>query len=70
MQANTVHHIYFLEDYPELALVRWNLLAVNGDVHNTFHNREDGSPTAIAIYWQRKRKKEFEEWKAKHPPTS
>lgn len=45
-QADTVHHIYPLELYPEYALCSWNLLSVSSEMHNRLHNREDGSLSA------------------------
>lgn len=68
-EATTVHHIYPLEEYPELALVDWNLISVSGKRHDTFHDRTTGQVTAAGRYWQRKRQQEFEEWKRRRPPT-
>lgn len=62
-EAELVHHIYPLEDYPELALVDWNLLSLSNYYHNKMHNRIDNSLTSLGLYWKRKRSKEFEEWK-------
>lgn len=68
-EAKTVHHIYFYEDYPELALCSWNLISLcdgkNG-CHNKMHNRVTNKPTKLGIEWQAKRKNEFEKI---HPPT-
>lgn len=44
--AETVHHIYPLDLYPEYALRAWNLISVSSEMHNRLHNREDGSLTA------------------------
>lgn len=61
-EAEMVHHIFPLEEYPELALVQWNLLPVTFKRHNTFHNRFDNTLTAKGKYWQEKRRKEFDQW--------
>lgn len=46
-QAETVHHIYPLTDYPEYALCDWNLISVSQTMHNKLHNREDNTLTAL-----------------------
>lgn len=61
-QAEVVHHIYPLEKYPELAYEEWNLLPLNNAVHNTFHDRNNDEVIGRGIYWQNKRRKEFEEF--------
>lgn len=63
--AELVHHIYPLEEYPELAYVDWNLISVGNARHNTFHNRDDNTLTAAGEYWKTKRRREFEEF---YPP--
>lgn len=71
VEAEMVHHIYPLESYPELAYVQWNLIGVTFKKHNTFHNRFSNELTEKGLYWQEKRKKEFENWKNKiSPPPS
>lgn len=37
--ANTVHHIFPAEDYPEYKWEPWNLVAVSSKVHDELHNR-------------------------------
>ncbi len=69
VEAEMVHHIYPRLEYPELAYEPWNLLPVTNKRHNTFHNRNDDSLTEKGKYWQEKRKKEFNAWIKKHPPT-
>lgn len=68
-EATTVHHIYPVEDYPELAYEDWNLISVSGKRHNTFHDRITGGITEKGQYWQNKRHVEFDRWKERHPPT-
>ena len=58
--ANTVHHIYPIEYYPELTYIDWNLLSVSESMHNTFHDRENNEITDKGKHWQRKFKRQFE----------
>ena len=44
--ANTVHHIFPLEDYPEFAFCRWNLISVSEKIHGKLHDRKTGQLTA------------------------
>lgn len=67
-EAEMVHHIYPLEEYPELAFQSWNLLSLSNKRHNTMHNRKDNSITEIGRYWQKKKKREFEKFYSS-PPT-
>ena len=41
-EATRVHHIWPVEDYPEFAWCRWNLIAVSLDAHRRLH-KPDGS---------------------------
>ena len=45
VQANTVHHIWPAEDYPEYALERSNLIALSNEAHNRMHDRATGRLT-------------------------
>ncbi|MGM0284879.1 MULTISPECIES: HNH endonuclease [unclassified Enterococcus] len=68
VKAEMVHHIYPRKQYPELALVDWNLLPLTNKMHNSFHDRENDSIIGQGIYWQRKRRKEFDRWREQSPP--
>ena len=68
-EAVTVHHIFPLSEYPELALESWNLISLSNEYHNRMHDRNTGKITSEGLYWQRKRRKQFEEFKERHPPT-
>ena len=37
--ADTVHHIFPVEHYPEHAMSSWNLISVSRDAHNQLHDR-------------------------------
>lgn len=41
--ADTVHHIFPREKYPQYELKRWNLIAISNDTHELLHNRATGA---------------------------
>lgn len=49
VQADTVHHIFPLADYPEYALAGWNLISLSAAVHNRLHDRETNELTAEGV---------------------
>lgn len=53
-EADTVHHVWPAEKFPEYAWEPWNLLSITGDEHRAMHNA-DGSLTELGISWQRRR---------------
>lgn len=63
--ADMVHHIYPLEEYPELALTNWNLVSMCHHEHNKMHDRITNEITIKGKQWQRRFKKEF----SASPPT-
>ena len=44
--AETVHHIFPREDYPEYAWCDWNLISLCQDEHNKLHDRASHQLTA------------------------
>ena len=68
-EAVTVHHIYPLTEYPQLALEDWNLISLSNEYHNKMHDRNTGKITSTGLYWQRKQQKQFEKSMGRHPPT-
>lgn len=46
VQANTVHHIFPREDYPEYQWEPWNLISITTQEHEGLHNRETGKLSA------------------------
>lgn len=70
VQAEVIHHIFPLEEYPELAFVHWNLLPTTNAIHNTFHDRENNQIIGRGLYWQKKREREFMEFYDKNNPPS
>lgn len=60
--AEMVHHIYPVSEYPELEFVSWNVISLTNKVHGTFHDRTNGKVVGQGLWWQRKRKKFFDEF--------
>lgn len=58
-QAEMVHHIYPVSEYPELEFVSWNCLPLTNKKHNTFHDRKNDKVVGQGLYWQKKRRKQF-----------
>lgn len=50
--ATTVHHIFPLEQYPQLALVNENLVSLSDKWHNAMHDRMTGELTELGKAWQ------------------
>ncbi|MCK1257209.1 HNH endonuclease [Streptococcus uberis] len=57
VQAEMVHHIYPVSEYPELEFVSWNCLPLTNKKHNTFHDRNNDKIIGNGLYWQKRRKK-------------
>ncbi|WP_191987482.1 HNH endonuclease [Lacticaseibacillus suibinensis] len=62
VQATMIHHIYPLADYPMLALQTWNLLPLSAASHNKMHDRLTDEVTGAGLYWQQKRRRDFEKF--------
>ena len=45
VEANTVHHIFPAEDYPQYQWCDWNLMSVSHKTHNELHDRNTGDLT-------------------------
>lgn len=45
VQAEVVHHIYPVEDYPEYAYCLWNLISLTRARHNELHDRKTNALT-------------------------
>lgn len=54
VDATTVHHIFPLEQYPELALEDWNLVSLSTERHDAMHDRKTGAVTELGRQWQRR----------------
>jgi len=51
IQADTVHHIFPREHYPEYEWCDWNLISLAGPVHNEMHDRttHELTPKGMAL---------------------
>lgn len=47
VNANTVHHIFPREDYPEYQWQSWNLISVSHEAHERMHERNGGQLTEV-----------------------
>lgn len=47
--ANTVHHIFPAEDYPQYRWESWNLISVSKTVHDELHDRTTRTLTPKGI---------------------
>ena len=52
-EANTVHHIYPADEYPQWAWEDWNLISVSLATHNKLENRKTGELTEEGLRLQR-----------------
>lgn len=52
VEADTVHHIYPAEEYPEYAWCDWNLISVSFATHNKLENRRTGELTELGKWLQ------------------
>ena len=46
VEANTVHHIFPREFFPEYTFEAWNLISLSSSTHNRLHDRESHKLTA------------------------
>ena len=54
VEADTVHHIWPVELYPEYAWASWNLVSLSREAHNAMHDRVTGELTERGRAWQRR----------------
>ena len=47
INADTVHHIWPVEDYPEYQWYDWNLISLSNNMHNKMHDRNTNKLTAL-----------------------
>ena len=45
VSANTVHHIFPAEDYPQYRWESWNLISLSHEAHNMMHDRNTNELT-------------------------
>ena len=49
VQADTVHHVFPREEFPEYEWQAWNLISLARDVHDTLHYRETQELTGKGV---------------------
>lgn len=57
VQAEVVHHIYPVDEYPEYAYCLWNLISLSRAAHNRLHDRNTDKLTAEGVALMRRAKK-------------
>ena len=62
VEADTVHHIFPVEFYPELKYEDWNLIALSRATHNACHQRTSHNLTQKGLDIQRRHKRDYERW--------
>ena len=53
-EAQTVHHIYPVKDYPEYQWCYWNMISVSNASHNMLENRKTGELTELGMQLMRR----------------
>ncbi len=53
-EAQTVHHIYPVKDYPEYQWCYWNMISVSNSSHNMLENRKTGELTELGMQLMRR----------------
>ena len=53
-QAEVVHHIFPVSEYPQYQWEDWNLISVTQDWHNKFHDRNTDKLTGVGLELLRK----------------
>ena len=54
VEADTVHHIWPAEDYPEYAYCLWNLVSLSAEAHDQMHDRRTRRLTELGERWRRR----------------
>lgn len=56
VDAEVVHHIYPVEDFPQFAFCSWNLIALSRKKHNELHDRSTNELTEAGLALMRRTK--------------
>lgn len=62
MEADTVHHIFPVEFYPELKFVDWNLISLHHSTHNEMHDRTSHNLTPKGLELQKRFTRRYRKW--------
>lgn len=52
--ANTVHHIFPADEFPQYAFAEWNLISLSAKVHDEMHDRNSNKLTQKGLDLQRR----------------
>ncbi len=66
MPATIVHHIYPVDQYPELAFEPWNLISLSASAHNKMHDRNTNAITETGRQLQDRVHLEYEKHVSPH----
>lgn len=69
VQADTVHHIFPVEFYPELKYVDWNLIPLSKETHNQMHDRSNHGQfnlTSKGLELQSRYNRKYKQWCKKY----
>ena len=53
VEANTVHHIWPADEFPEWAYEPWNLVSLSSAAHGQMHDKVTHRLTALGERWRR-----------------
>lgn len=67
VQANTVHHIFPAEQYPEYQYCEWNLISLSAEAHNIMHDRDSHELTDEGLKLQERLKRKLQNDKCNYP---
>ena len=60
IQANTVHHILPVEQYPQYQYCEWNLISLSKEAHNIMHDRDSHELTDEGLKLQERLKRKLQ----------
>ena len=60
IQANTVHHIFPVEKYPQYEYCEWNLISLSKEAHNIMHDRDSHELTDEGLKLQERLKRKLQ----------
>lgn len=62
VNADTVHHIFPVEFFPQYKLASWNLISLSTKTHNMMHDRATGALTEQGMKLADRIARKYERW--------
>lgn len=62
VNADTVHHIFPVEWFPQYKLASWNLISLSTKTHNMMHDRATGALTEAGMTLADRVARKYERW--------